>query len=130
LAFENIERIWVERRVSAKTDAGRADGFALHIVRTGADGAAYEDTIETLSTSEREVVGIVLAVAGYLVHDVNETVPVLLLDAIESLDADRIQSLLAYLSDHTQYLVATAHPEDRDAFSEEFTCRHIDAALD
>jgi DNA repair ATPase RecN len=130
LQFGNIERIWVERRVGDGATTGGADEFALHVVRTDDDGAAYEDTIETLSTSEREVVGIVLAVAGYLVHDVEETVPILLLDAIESLDAERIGSLLSYLTEHTQYLVATAHPEDHDAFPSGFDRVHIEDALE
>jgi DNA repair ATPase RecN len=130
LAFENVERVWIERRVVDTASAGRADGFTLHVVRTTADGEAYEDTVDTLSTSEREVIGIVLAVAGYLVHDVAETVPVLLVDAIESLDAARIRSLLSYLADHTEYLLATAHPEDREAFADTFACHDIEAALD
>ena len=116
LAFENISRVWVERYVETNDHKTRADGFNLHIVRTTDDGAAYEDTVGTLSTSEREVIGIVLGVAGYIVHDVHETVPFLLLDAIESIDAERTASLLSYLSEYADYLLATAHPEDRGAF--------------
>lgn len=129
LGFDNLERVWVERRASETADAGRADGFALHVVRAGDDGTVYEDSLATLSASEREVVGIVLAAAGYLVHDVAETVPVILLDGLEALDADRIRSLLTYLSEHTRYLVATAHPEDRAVLEERFTCRNVETAL-
>ena len=130
LDFDNIERIWIERQVTDETaNTSRADGFTLHIVRTTSDGAAYEDTIETLSTSEREIVGIVLAVAGFLVHGVDDSVPVLLLDAIEALDAARINALLGYLTEHVPYLLATAHPEDRDAFQSAFRCLDINTVL-
>lgn len=129
LGFDNLERVWVERRASETADAGRADGFALHVVRAGDDGTVYEDSLATLSASEREVVGIVLAAAGYLVHEVAETVPVILLDGLEALDADRIRSLLTYLSEHTRYLVATAHPEDREVLEERFSCRNVETAL-
>lgn len=129
LAFENISRVWVERHVGTDNHKARANGFDLHIVRTTDDGAAYEDTIGTLSTSEREVIGIVLGVAGYIVHDVGETVPFLLLDAIESIDANRTATLLSYLSDHADYLLATAHPEDKEAFPESVRSLEIEAVL-
>lgn len=129
LAFENISRVWVERHVETDNHKARADGFDLHIVRTTDDGAAYEDTVGTLSTSEREIIGIVLGVAGYIVHDVNESVPFLLLDAIESIDANRTAILLSYLSDHADYLLATAHPKDRDAFSESVRSLDIKTVL-
>ena len=130
LAFENISRVWVERYVETDNHKARADGFNLHIVRTTDDGAAYEDTVGTLSTSEREVVGIVLGVAGYIVHDVHETVPFLLLDAIESIDAERTASLLAYLSEYADYLLATAHPEDRGAFASSVRSLEISDVLE
>lgn len=129
LAFENISRVWVERHVETDRHKARADGFDLHIVRTTDDGAAYEDTVGTLSTSEREVVGIVLGVAGYIVHDVGETVPFLLLDAIESIDADRTATLLSYLSAHADYLLATAHPEDRGVFADSVRTVEIEDVL-
>ena len=130
LAFENISRVWVERHVQTDNQKARADGFDLHIVRTTDEGAAYEDTVGTLSTSEREVIGIVLGVAGYIVHDVHETVPFLLLDAIESIDAERTASLLSYLSEYADYLLATAHPEDRGAFPSSVRSLEISDALD
>ncbi len=51
---------------------------------------AYEDTLRHLSESEREVTGFVFALAGYLVHDVHEQVPFMLLDSLEAIDSDRI----------------------------------------
>jgi len=80
--------------------------FDLHIVRSSPDGTAYEDTVDHLSESEREVTGLVFALAGYLVHDVHETVPFILLDSLEAIDSDRIARVVDYFRTHADYLVA------------------------
>lgn len=67
LEYANIERIWIERTEREegegrhKVSRGR---FALHVVRTTADGIVFEDTVVHLSESEREVTGLVFALAG------------------------------------------------------------------
>ena len=117
LEYENVDRVWIER-----TEVERREGrrtvqtreFDLHVVRTGDDGAAYEDTIDTLSESEREVVGLVFALAGYLAHDVNEEVPFVLLDSLEAIDAGRIAELVDYFSSQADFLVVALLPEDAD----------------
>ena len=50
----------------------------------------YEDMFEHLSEREREVTALVFALAGYLAHDVYEDVPVILLDSLEVVDAQRM----------------------------------------
>jgi len=113
LGYENLERVWIERR----TDPGRGGSatFDLHVVRESAAGAVYEDTVETLSESEREVIGLVVALAGYLVHEVHEEVPFLLLDSLEAIDAERIDALLEYFAEYAPYLVVALLPEDARA---------------
>ncbi|SEG62435.1 archaea-specific SMC-related protein [Halobellus limi] len=120
LGYENIERIWIERI----EDAGASEGqtrFELHIVRTTESGAAYEDTIAHLSESEREVTGLIFALAGYLVHDLHETVPFMLLDSLEAIDSDRIARLVEYFADYADYLVVALLPEDAQALDDDFT---------
>jgi DNA repair exonuclease SbcCD ATPase subunit len=117
LGYENIERIWVERLT---TPGGETDSFDLHIVRTDEDGVAYEDTVETLSESERELVGLVLALAGYLVHDVAETVPFMLLDSLEAIDAERIATLVEYFESEVPYLVVALLPEDAERLPDHY----------
>lgn len=115
LEYENIDRIWIDR-AEQETRRGRQKVtetvFRLHVVRRGGDGAAHEDEFEHLSESEREVTALVFALAGYLVHDVHETVPFILLDSLEAIDAQRIDALLEYLVEYAQYLVVTLLPED------------------
>lgn len=113
LEYQNLSRVWIER-VEPRVPHGQTQ-FELHIVREGADGRAYEDVIDHLSESEREVIGLVFALAGYLVHEVHEVLPFMLLDSLEAIDSDRIARLLGYLEPYATYLVAALLPEDADA---------------
>ncbi|MFC4405950.1 archaea-specific SMC-related protein [Haloarchaeobius iranensis] len=115
LEYENITRVWIDRR-ERETRRGRETVqetvFELHVVREADSGGAYEGTIDTLSESEREVVGLVVALAGYLVHDLHETVPIMLLDSLEAIDAARIAKVVEYFADYPEFLVVALLPED------------------
>ena len=115
LDYHGIERVWIERR-----EAGSETVFDLQVVRTTDDGSVYRAAVATLSKSEREVVGLVIALAGYLVYDVAETVPVVVVDAIEMLDAARIGGLLDFFADHARYVVAAVLPEEAERLRERF----------
>ena len=124
LEYDNLDRIWIERR---ETDAqeGRhvitKTAFDLHVVRTTDEDVVYEDTVDHLSESEREVTGLVFALAGYLVHEVYEDVPFIVLDSLEAIDSDRIARVVEHFRDHADYLVAALLPEDAAALPETFT---------
>lgn len=122
LEYDNLERIWIERREgqNGRTTGTSRSEFRLHVVRKTEEGTVYEDTIDHLSESEREVVGLVFALAGYLVHDVNETVPFMLLDSVEAVDSDRIAKLVDYFKKYTEVLVIALLPEDASALSEDY----------
>lgn len=117
LAYNNIARVWLERQTG---DGQTESAFELHIVREAADGAVYEDTIDTLSESEREVVGLVVSLAGYLVHDVDETVPFLILDSVEMIDGKRLAALLEYINAETEveFLSVALLPKDAASVEE------------
>jgi DNA repair exonuclease SbcCD ATPase subunit len=120
LGYENLERIWIERTEREGRGGGgteRRGSFDLHVVRTTDDGAVYEDTVDHLSESEREVTGLVFALAGYLAHDLHESMPFVLLDSIEAIDSDRIGALVDYLEEYAPYLVVALLPEDAAAVS-------------
>jgi DNA repair ATPase RecN len=121
LAYRNVERVWLERRVGEREDPLDESEFVLHVVREGPDGAVYEDTVETLSESERELIGIVLALAGYLVHDVGDSVPFVLLDSVEAIDADRLGSVLAYVGEQVPYVLAAVLPEEAAALPDRYS---------
>jgi hypothetical protein len=94
--------------------------FQLHVIRTSDSGAAYEDTVDHLSESEREVTGLVFALAGYLAHEVYEDVPLMILDSLEAIDSGRIATLVEYLTDYTGYLLVALLPEDASALPDDY----------
>ncbi|WP_207592410.1 archaea-specific SMC-related protein [Halomontanus rarus] len=121
LEYANIERIWIERREKTVREGRRKvdrSAFDLHVVRSTDEGTTYEDTIEHLSESEREVTGLVFALAGYLVHDVHDVVPFMLLDSLEAIDSNRIAELVEYFEEYVDCLVVALLPEDAAALDE------------
>lgn len=121
LEYDNLDRIWIERTTREERQGRRTverSSFDLHVVRTTEDGTAYEDTVDHLSESEREVTGLVFALAGYIVHDVHDTVPFMLLDSLEAVDSDRIARLIDYFEEYSEHVVVALLPEDAAAVDE------------
>ena len=98
LDFEAIERVWL-------------DGEFDLVVAREIDDRTRSDAVEHLAESEREMVGLVLALAGFVTYDVDDVSPVLVLDSLGAFDAERTRRLVDYFADETDYLVATVHPE-------------------
>ncbi|AZH24820.1 archaea-specific SMC-related protein [Haloplanus aerogenes] len=123
LGYANLERIWIEP-IEQEIRQGRRTvertAFELHVVRSTDTGATYEDTVDHLSESEREVTGLVFALAGYLVHEVYETVPFMLLDSLEAIDSERLANLVAYMAEYPTFLVVALLPEDAQALDDAY----------
>jgi len=81
--------------------------FDLVVAREG-----REAQLDALSEGERELLGIVAALAGYEAFEVSQRVPVMLLDGLGGLATDNLQILVEYLAARTEYLVLTAYPEN------------------
>ncbi|WP_336135201.1 archaea-specific SMC-related protein [Natronomonas amylolytica] len=123
LEYENLARVWLERTETEVREGRRKvtkSVFELHIVRQTASGATYEDVVENLSESEREVTGLIFALAGYLAHDVYETVPFMLLDSLEAIDSNRIATLIDHLAEYSDFLVVALLPEDASALDDDY----------
>lgn len=121
LNYANVERIWIERAERTVREGRRTvekTTFDIHVVRSTESGSTYEDTVDNLSESEREVTGLVFALAGYLVHDVHETVPFMLLDSLEAVDSRRIAALIDYIEEYADVLVVALLPEDAAALDD------------
>ena len=117
LGYENIARVWIER-LTADLGPDADSSFELHVVREADDGRSYEESVANLSESERELIGLVFALAGYLSHDIHEDVPFLLLDSLEAIDAERIASLVDHFAEHTAVLLVALLPEDARAVAD------------
>lgn len=123
LDYVNLDRIWIEkqqREVRKGRRTVKESVFELHVIRTSDSGTAYEDTVDHLSESEREVTGLVFALAGYLAHEVYEQLPFILLDSLEAIDAGRIATLVEYLTEYTEYLLVALLPEDAAQLPDEY----------
>jgi len=123
LEYENIDRVWIERteeEVRSGRQKVKESNFDLHVIRSTDSGTVYEDTIEHLSESEREVIGLVFALSGYLVHDVHEKVPFMLIDSIEAIDSHRIAEVIDYFCGYADYLVVALLEEDAQALDPAF----------
>jgi len=123
LNYTNLDRVWVERTEREVREGRRTvaeTSFDLHVVRSTDDGVSYEDEFEHLSESEREVTGLVFALAGYLAHEVYEEVPFILLDSLEAIDSDRIATLVEYIQGYADYLVVALLPEDAAALDDSY----------
>jgi chromosome segregation ATPase len=123
LDYANIARIWLERREREVREGRRKvtkSVFDLHVIRSTDSGATYEDTISHLSESEREVTGLVFALAGYLAHDLHESMPFMLLDSLETIDAERIAALVEHFGEYAEYVVVALLPEDAAALEDDY----------
>jgi hypothetical protein len=121
LEYDNLARIWLERTETEVREGRqkRTKGvFDLHLVRQMDSGATHEDRVENISESEREVTGLIFALAGYLAHEVYEECPFMLLDSVEAIDADRLTHLVGYVEEHSEYLIVALLAEDAAALSD------------
>lgn len=118
LEYNNLARIWLERTETEVREGRKKVSksvFDLHIIRQTDSGTTYEDTVDHLSESEREVTGLIFALAGYLAHEVYDTVPFMLLDSLEAIDSNRIATLVEYFEGYSDYLVVALLPDDASA---------------
>lgn len=120
LEYDNLARIWLDRVETTVREGRRTTDktvFDLHIVRTTDTGVTYEDTIDHLSESEREVTGLIFALSGFLVHEVYQEVPFMLMDSLEAIDAERLSKLVEYFDGYAEHVVVALLPEDAQAIS-------------
>jgi hypothetical protein len=106
LEFERIERVWL-------------DGNFEFVIAREVDGNVRADTIEHLAESEREMIGLVLGLAGFITYDVGEVSPVLALDSLGAFDGERTGQLIDYFADRTDVLLAAVHPATTEGESYE-----------
>lgn len=80
--------------------------FELVVAREG-----REVPLDTLSEGERELLGIVTALAGHEAFNVKNRIPVFLLDGLGGIAKYHLHTLVEYLRHRAEYLVITAYPE-------------------
>lgn len=83
--------------------------FDLIVARNGRDVG-----LDALSEGERELLGIVTALAGFETYDVDERTPAILLDEVGALADENLSRLVDFLEERTRFLLVTTHPENSD----------------
>ncbi|MCS3924559.1 archaea-specific SMC-related protein [Methanosalsum natronophilum] len=101
IGFENIKNVRLEVL---------NDKYNLVVVREE-EKKPDRYSLQTLSTSELEVVGLIVMLSGYLAYKVNEKFPVLILDELTYLDVDRLTKLMDYLQQKVESIILTKLPE-------------------
>ncbi|WP_306061781.1 archaea-specific SMC-related protein [Natronococcus wangiae] len=102
---ESIQEI--SKRFETGFESAHLTGdFDLVVAREG-----READLEALSEGELELIGFIAALAGYESFDVEEAVPIMLVDGVGSLADENLQTLVEYLDERTEYLVFTTYPE-------------------
>jgi DNA repair exonuclease SbcCD ATPase subunit len=88
-------------RIVAKDDT-----FELVIARDG-----RKVSVDALSEGEVELLGFIVALAGYRTYEVADRVPVMLLDGVGGLAGEHLDRLVAYLEEASLMVVTTSYPE-------------------
>lgn len=105
-AFERaMENIIEEFEIGFEV-ARLTGSFELVIAREG-----RETTVDALSEGEVELLGLMATLAGHEAFEVEEQVPVLLLDGLGSIASDNLAKLIELISDRAPFLVLTTYPE-------------------
>lgn len=102
LEFERVQRVWLD------------GDFELVIARE-VEGAVQQESVRHLAESERELIGLVLCLAGCLTYDVPESVPVVAIDSMGAFDVVRAQRLVEYVGDRVDHLLVAMHPDRASA---------------
>lgn len=55
-----------------------------------------------------------------MTHEVYATLPFLILDSLEAIDSERIITLIDYVSDYADYVIAALLPEDAAALDDDY----------
>jgi chromosome segregation ATPase len=83
--------------------------FELVIARDG-----REVEVDALSEGEVELLGFIVALAGYRTYEVADRVPVMLLDGVGGLAGEHLRRLVSYLDNQAPIILTTAYPEQGD----------------
>lgn len=109
--IEELQPGFSSARLVLKTDErGEVESIDLEIARD-IDSKGQRTSVDTLSEGEVELIGLVVALAGYHAFDVDNKVPCILIDGISQLAAEHLRTVATYLEDMSNILVTTAYPE-------------------
>ena len=104
--FEQAVDETIDRFETGFETARLTDNFELVVAREG-----REANLHALSEGERELLGVLVALAGYEAFEVSSDVPIFLLDGLGALSESNLKKLVEYVADRTERLLFTGYPE-------------------
>lgn len=109
--IEEIDPGFTDARLVLETDeSGDVERIDLRVARE-IEETGRQTSVETLSEGETELLGLVVALAGYRAFDVERKIPFILLDSVSELSADNLRAVASYISEIGEAVVMTAYPE-------------------
>lgn len=99
LQFERIQRVWI-------------DGDFELVIARDVDGSVQHESVDHLAESERELIGLVLGLSGYLTYDLQERSPVLAIDSLSAFDTARARRIIEYVDDVSDRVLVAVHPDE------------------
>jgi predicted nucleic acid-binding Zn-ribbon protein len=109
--IEEFQPGFSSARLVLKTDnQGEVESIDLEIARD-IDSKGQRTSVDALSEGEVELIGLVVALAGFHAFDVESKTPCILIDGISQLAAEHLRTVATYLDEMSDVLVTTAYPE-------------------
>lgn len=109
--YDPIERIWITG--SDPADGPKPPSTQTHrilVEERTQSGDSRAVPLGLLREADREVVSLLVSLAGYIVYEVYEDQRVLVLDSLTALDPRQIESLVEYLAPLTDHIVVGLPP--------------------
>lgn len=117
--YDPIDRIWITQPEAAtESDPLTGPGHEVLAEEETQSGGDRVVPLGLLREADRDVVSLLVSLAGYIVYEVYEDQRVLLLDSLTALEPRQIESLVAYLAPLTDHVVVGLPPELGHAIDE------------
>lgn len=109
--YDPIERIWITQSdASTRADPLTAPTHQVLVEEGTQSGDGHVVPLGLLRESDRDVVALLVSLAGYIVYEVYEDQRVLLLDSLAALESQQIERLVEYLAPLTDHVVVGLPP--------------------
>lgn len=104
---DELSKIWIEKEIKGKKKGSNIIDDSIFRIRIERENGR-EDTVENLSESEREIVGLIFGLSGYLAYNLDAP---LLLDSLGMFDVDNLERLLEEFNEESKFIIATVLPK-------------------
>ncbi len=118
--YDPIERIWITQSDgSTEADPLTAPAHTVLVEEGTQSGGRRVVPPGLLREPDRDVVALLVSIAGYIVYEVYEDQRVLLLDSLTALEPQQIERLVEYLAPLTDHVVVGLPPALGHAIDED-----------